>query len=95
MSEIVLNAELREHSRQALPSACATRGWSRASTTPAARRTSVSQVPAPSLDPLIFTSETHIIDLQLEDGSSRRSASCATCSSIRCRTVRCTSTFRD
>ena len=30
------------------------------------------QVPKPVLDPLVFTSETHVIDLRLKDGSSRK-----------------------
>jgi large subunit ribosomal protein L25 len=30
------------------------------------------QVPKPGLDPLVFTSATHVIDLRLKDGSSRK-----------------------
>ena len=30
------------------------------------------QVLKPTLDPLVFTSETHVIDLRLKDGSSRK-----------------------
>jgi large subunit ribosomal protein L25 len=71
MSEIVLNAEPRETTARTakrmrnqgiVPGIYYARGEENVSIA----------VPAPSLDPLIHTSETHIIDLKLKDGSSRR-----------------------
>ncbi len=71
MSEIVLNAEPREvKARQAkrvrnqglVPGVYYARGEQNVSIA----------VPALSLDPLIHTTETHIIELKLKDGSSHR-----------------------
>jgi len=71
MSEIVLNAELREtkgkHAKYArshgfVPGVYYTRGEKNLSI----------QVTSPNLDPVVFTSEMRIIDLRLEDGSSRK-----------------------
>jgi large subunit ribosomal protein L25 len=71
MSEIVLNAEMREtkgkHAKYArshgfVPGVYYTRGEKNLSI----------QVTSPNLDPIVFTSEMRIIDLRLEDGSSRK-----------------------
>jgi large subunit ribosomal protein L25 len=71
MSEIVLNAEPRAAAARAakrmrnngfVPGIYYARGEENVSIA----------VPAPSLEPLIHTTETHIIDLKLKDGSSRR-----------------------
>ena len=71
MSEIVLNAEPRETTARTakrmrnqgmVPGIYYARGEENVSIA----------VPAPSLEPLIHTTETHIIDLKLKDGSSRR-----------------------
>ncbi len=71
MSEIVLNAEIREltgkrakHTRLAgmVPGVFYARQ----------EKSLNIQVPKPGLDPLVFTSETHVIDLRLKDGSSRK-----------------------
>lgn len=71
MSEIVLNAEPRPTTARTakrlrnnglVPGIYYARGEENVSIA----------VAAPSLDPLIHTTETHIIDLKLKDGSSRR-----------------------
>jgi len=71
MSEIVLNAEPRETSARAakrvrsqgmIPGVYYARGEENVSIA----------VLAPSLNPLIHTKETHIIELKLKDGSSRK-----------------------
>jgi large subunit ribosomal protein L25 len=71
MSEIVLNAEPRVTAARAakrmrnqglVPGIYYARGEENVSIA----------VPAPNLDPLIHTTETHIIDLKLKDGTSRR-----------------------
>jgi large subunit ribosomal protein L25 len=71
MSEIVLNAETREKkARMAkrmrneglIPGVYYARGEQNLNIV----------VPKPSLDPLIHTKETHIVDLKLKDGSSRK-----------------------
>ena len=71
MSEIVLNAEIREltgkrakHTRLAgmVPGVFYARE----------EKSLNIQVPKPGLDPLVFTSETHVIDLRLKDGTSRK-----------------------
>jgi large subunit ribosomal protein L25 len=71
MSEIVLNAEPREttprtakrmRTKGLVPGIYYARGEENVSIA----------VPAPSLEPLIHTTETHIIDLKLKDGSSHR-----------------------
>jgi len=71
MSEIVLNAELREsvgkhakhaRSRGNVPGVYYARG----------EQNIVIEVPQGSLHPLIHTSETHIIDLRLKDGTSKK-----------------------
>jgi large subunit ribosomal protein L25 len=71
MSEFVLNAEIREltgkrakHARIAgmVPGVFYGRQ----------EKSLNIQVPAPGLDPLVFTSETHVIDLRLKDGTSRK-----------------------
>jgi large subunit ribosomal protein L25 len=71
MSEIVLNAELREstgrHAKHArgrgnVPGVYYARG----------EQNLVIEVSKLSLHPLIYTSETHIIDLQLKDGTSKK-----------------------
>jgi large subunit ribosomal protein L25 len=71
MSEIVLNAEPRETAARSakrmrnqgfVPGIYYARGEENVSIA----------VPAPSLDPLIHTTETHIIDLKLKDGTSHR-----------------------
>ncbi len=71
MSEIVLNAEPREssgkHAKYArsqgkVPGIFYAHG----------EKNLNIQVPKLSLDPLVFTSETHIIDLRLVDGSSKK-----------------------
>jgi large subunit ribosomal protein L25 len=71
MSEIVLNADAREvagkrakysRSKGMVPGVYYSRG-----------ETNISiEVPALALSPLIHTSETHIIDLRLKDGSSKK-----------------------
>lgn len=71
MSEIVLNAEIRETAgKQAkhvrlqdkVPGVYYIHG-----------ETNISiQVPKVNLDPLVFTTETHVIDLRLPDGSSKK-----------------------
>lgn len=71
MSEFVLEAEIREltgkrakHAREAgmVPGVFYAR-----------KEASLNiQVPAPGLDPLVFTSEAHVIDLRLKDGTSRK-----------------------
>ena len=63
------NSAARRRSTRSIP---ATRGWSPASTTHAASRTLNIQVQALVLNPLVFTSETHVIDLRLSDGSSKK-----------------------
>lgn len=71
MSEFVLNAEIREHtgkhakySRSAgmIPGVFYERG----------EKSLNIQVVKSGLDPLVFTSETHVIDLRLKDGTSRK-----------------------
>ncbi len=71
MSEIVLQADAREatakraklvRSKDMVPGVYYARGETNMNI----------QVAVPSLDPLIHTSETHIINLQLKDGSSRK-----------------------
>jgi len=71
MSEFVLNAEIREltgkrakHARLAgmVPGVYYARE----------EKSLNIQVPKPGLDPLVFTSETHVIDLRLKDGSSHK-----------------------
>jgi large subunit ribosomal protein L25 len=71
MSEIVLQAEIRDltgkrakHSRLAgmVPGVFYAREEKNVNI----------QVPKPVLDPLVFTSETHVIDLRLKDGTSRK-----------------------
>jgi large subunit ribosomal protein L25 len=71
MSEIVLDAELREstgkHAKYSrakgmVPGVFYSRGEKNISI----------EVPSPALAPLIYTSETHIIDLRLKDGSSKK-----------------------
>ncbi|HMK39133.1 MAG TPA: 50S ribosomal protein L25 [Bacteroidota bacterium] len=71
MSEFVLNAEIREltgkrakHARLAgmVPGVYYARE----------EKNLNIQVPKPGLDPLVFTSETHVIDLRLKDGSSHK-----------------------
>jgi len=71
MSEIVLDAELREsvgkhaknsRARGMVPGVFYSRG----------EKNIVIEVPTLALAPLIFTSETHIIDLRLKDGSSKK-----------------------
>jgi large subunit ribosomal protein L25 len=71
MSEVVLNAELRlpvrKHAKQVraqgkIPGVYYAHGEGNLNI----------QVPQLSLDPLIYTSETHIVDLRLGDGSSKK-----------------------
>ncbi len=71
MSEIVLNADVREtvgkhakhtRARGYVPGVFYSRG----------EKNVTLEVPTPALDPLIHTSETHIIDLRLKDGSSKK-----------------------
>lgn len=71
MSEFVLEAEIREltgkrakHTREAgmVPGVFYARKEAALNI----------QVPGPGLDPLVFTSETHVIDLRLKDGTSRK-----------------------
>ncbi|MBP1653783.1 MAG: ribosomal protein L25/ral stress protein Ctc, partial [Bacteroidetes bacterium] len=70
-SEVVLNAELRNQtakhakysrSQGMVPGVYYARGEQNINI----------QVPTPSLNKLVFTSEAHVIDLRLNDGSSRR-----------------------
>jgi len=71
MSEIVLNAEIREitgkHSKYArkegkVPGIFYAHG----------EKNITINVPKLSLDPLIYTSETHVIDLRLSDGTAKK-----------------------
>lgn len=71
MSEVVLKAELRKATgkmaktvrrKGAIPGVFYAHG----------EENFVIEVPGPGLDPLIRTSETHIVDLQLEDGTSKK-----------------------
>ena len=71
MAEIVLSAELRQEtgkhakyarSKDTVPGVYYSRGESNLNI----------QVATPSLDKLVFTAETHVIDLRLKDGSSRK-----------------------
>ncbi|HEX9655464.1 MAG TPA: 50S ribosomal protein L25 [Bacteroidota bacterium] len=71
MSELVLKAQVRETSARAakhlraegkVPGVFYAHGEGNISI----------EVPGPSLKPLIYTSETHIIDLQLNDGGSKK-----------------------
>jgi large subunit ribosomal protein L25 len=71
MSEIVLNAEIRDltgkrakHARRSgmVPGVFYARE----------EKNLNIQVPGPGLDQLVFTSETHVIDLRLKDGTSRK-----------------------
>ncbi len=71
MSEIVLNAEVRVETGKKskrvrgegkVPGVFYTRG----------EGNTLIQVPKPGLDPLIYTSETHVIDLRLPDGTAKK-----------------------
>jgi large subunit ribosomal protein L25 len=71
MSEIVLNAEIRDvtgkHAKYArkegkVPGIFYAHG----------EKNITINVPKPSLDPLIYTSETHVIDLRLSDGTAKK-----------------------
>ena len=71
MSEIVLNAELRKHSRKHAKQSRA------AGKTPgvfyARGEQNLSiEVSSSNLAPLVFTSQTHVIDLRVKDGTSRK-----------------------
>jgi len=92
MSEIVLNAEVRQQTGKRakrvrtdgnIPGIFYARG----------EGNTLIQVPKLGLDPLIYTSETHVIDLRLSDGSSKNASSVMS-SSTRSAIARCISTCR-